>query len=65
MVKKKFKWSVMWKVFGVLLIVVGVVGIFLPILQGFVLIVIGAALLGFEPAKKLLKGLKNRVKGKK
>ena len=48
------------KIAGVILIIVGVIGLFLPIIQGVLLIVAGLLLLGVkkEQIKKLFKKLK-------
>ncbi|MEK6942522.1 MAG: PGPGW domain-containing protein [Nanoarchaeota archaeon] len=49
------------KILGVCLIILGVVGLFLPILQGVLLIFAGLLLLGFEK-KKMVKQFKKAKK---
>lgn len=50
-------WKITKKVAGVILIILGIIGCFLPVLQGFLLIAIGVTLLGnkllIEKFKKL------------
>ncbi|MFC1753032.1 hypothetical protein ACFL96_06515 [Thermoproteota archaeon] len=49
------------KVIGVLLIVLGVVGLFLPILQGTLLILVGAAVLKGGSIKENMRVLKSKI----
>lgn len=49
------------KVAGVLLIITGVLGLFLPFLQGIAMILAGIALLGGRPAVRRAKRLALRV----
>lgn len=49
------------KIFGVLLIIGGVIGLFLPILQGVAMILAGIALLGGKPAVRRCRRLAMRV----
>lgn len=49
------------KIFGVLLIIGGIIGLFLPILQGVAMILGGIALLGGKPAVQRCKRLALRV----
>ncbi|MBU0977750.1 MAG: hypothetical protein KKD18_05010 [Nanoarchaeota archaeon] len=59
--KKLHKWR---KVLGVIFLILGFFGLFLPILQGILFILIGLALLGFGPAKKwLARFRKNKKNG--
>ncbi len=44
---------------GYTLLVIGVLGLFLPIIQGVLLIIAGAAILGWD--LKNIKGARNRV----
>lgn len=55
--KRHSKWR---KILGVAFLVLGFFGLFLPILQGILFILIGLVLLGFGPAKKLLKKFRNK-----
>ena len=41
--------SVLRKILGVLLVALGIVGLFLPVLQGVILILLGLYLLGVRP----------------
>ena len=52
-------------VVGVVLIALGVVGLFLPFLQGFLLIVLGLSVLSLvsKRAGSLLEGIKARLRG--
>ena len=48
------------KVFlGVILIIIGIAGLFLPFLQGILFIIAGLALMGAKPVLKKLKKLKD------
>jgi uncharacterized membrane protein YbaN (DUF454 family) len=38
---------------GIIFLFLGVIGLFLPVLQGVAFLIIGAALLGFPPAVRL------------
>ncbi len=49
------------RIVGVVLIVFGIVGLFLPVLQGIVMIVAGLALLGNHTLAKYLLSLKDRL----
>ncbi len=49
----KYVWRVVRKIFGIILILIGIVGLFLPILQGILFIILGAALLGIEKSRLL------------
>lgn len=51
--------------FGVLLIVLGIAGLFLPFLQGILLILAGLALLGNKRVKEWAHELKARVQRKR
>ena len=44
---------------GIILIIIGIAGLFLPLLQGIVLIILGLFLVGGKPLLKKLKKLKN------
>ena len=48
------------KIAGIVLIVIGVIGLFLPIIQGILLIIAGLLLLGVK--KEQIKGWANRTK---
>ena len=70
--KKKMKrteseiWKIIKKVLGVIFILVGIIGLFLPILQGILLILIGLALFNNENIHKyILRKLKKFKKRKK
>ncbi len=60
---KKIKWNSLnsgLKVFlGIILIIVGIAGLFLPIVQGILFIIAGLALIGAKPVLKKLKKLKD------
>ncbi len=43
------------KILGVLLIIVGFIGLFLPGLQGILMIALGAYLIEYKPLNKILK----------
>ncbi|MFH1644385.1 MAG: hypothetical protein ABIA74_04385 [bacterium] len=51
--------DILKKVTGIILIIFGIIGSFLPIIQGFLLIAIGIALLGNKWFIKKIKQLKN------
>lgn len=46
---------------GILFVIIGIAGLFLPILQGILLILLGLALLGF-PIEKYYKKYKSKLK---
>jgi len=54
----------MWKsvriFLGVCLILLGIIGLFLPILQGILFIVLGVGFLGWPPAVRFVKKVKKR-----
>ncbi len=52
------------KILGVLLIILGIFGLFLPLLQGFLFITIGLLLLGGKPLLKKVKQLWEWLKKK-
>lgn len=52
-------WSILKKVIGVILIIVGLFGIFLPLLQGLLLIILGVYLVGNH---KLINWFKGKVR---
>ena len=56
--KKYTKWR---KVLGVTFLVLGFIGLFLPVLQGILFIIIGLTLLGL-PLKKYLKKFRKNKK---
>ena len=45
--------------FGIILILLGIVGLFLPFLQGILFIIAGLTLIGAKPVLKRLKNFKN------
>lgn len=49
------------KVLGIILIVLGIIGLFLPFLQGIAMILVGIALLGGKPAIRRCKRLAMRL----
>ncbi|MFH1289968.1 MAG: PGPGW domain-containing protein [Nanoarchaeota archaeon] len=49
-------------ILGIIFLTLGILGLFLPFLQGILFILIGAALLGFPPAKRLLKKIRKKSK---
>ena len=53
------------KILGVLLIIVGIIGLFLPVLQGVLMISVGFALMGNKTAVKKLAQLKKWFKSRK
>lgn len=53
------------KSIGIVLIVIGVIGLFVPILQGLLLVAAGLYLLEYEPINRFVKKLKERWKKKK
>lgn len=53
MPKKKNKQSVARTIFGVLFLVIGLVGLVLPILPGWIFLIFGAGLLGWPAVGKL------------
>ena len=52
-------------VVGLLLILLGIVGLFLPFLQGFLLIFLGLSVMSLvsERAARVLRGFKDRLRG--
>lgn len=50
------------KIAGTALIVLGIIGLFVPILQGIALIVVGVVLLEYEPLLRLGRSLKRKWK---
>ena len=52
-------WNILKKVMGIILIIFGIIGSFLPFIQGFLLIAIGTMLLGNKWLIKKLKLIKN------
>ncbi|MBL7107833.1 MAG: hypothetical protein ISS38_00830 [Candidatus Cloacimonetes bacterium] len=52
------------KIFGVFLILLGIVGLFLPILQGILLIVAGLTILGDKRMIKLIEQIKEYFRKK-
>lgn len=56
---KKFK-KIFRKTIGIMLIVLGIAGLFLPILQGVLLIIAGLFFLEYEPINRLIHRLKER-----
>jgi hypothetical protein len=50
---------------GIILILLGIAGLFLPILQGFLLIFAGLILLEYPPITRLAHKLKERWKNRK
>lgn len=57
---KKLKTQFSKKILGMGFIMLGIIGLFLPILQGLLFIFIGLTLLGYSPAKKWLQKLKTK-----
>ena len=55
--KKRIK-KFIRKTFGILLILVGIAGLFLPVLQGIVMIVVGISLVHPVLGKKIIKKIK-------
>ena len=59
--------KILKKTFGILLIIVGIIGLFLPIIQGVLLILAGLALMGIKIddikawLKKKKRALKNSI----
>ncbi len=54
------KVSIFKKIFGILIIIVGIIGLFLPIIQGLLLIGIGLLLMGVK--KEQIKGWVRKLK---
>jgi len=46
---------------GILLIAIGIAGLFLPVLQGILLIAAGLVFLEYEPMTKLVHSIKERM----
>jgi len=61
MIKQKIKNSAK-KAFGILLILIGIAGLFLPLIQGIFLIFLGILLLSPEKGKKLIEFYKQKRK---
>lgn len=57
---KKLKNPILRKIIGIAFLVVGFLGLFLPILQGILFIIMGLTLLGYNPSKKWLKNLRKK-----
>jgi uncharacterized protein YqgC (DUF456 family) len=49
---KQKKNGLFWKILGIICIIVGIIGLFLPIIQGTLLIIIGLSLLGYINLRK-------------
>ena len=47
---------------GIVLVIVGILGLLLPIVPGVLLILLGLLCLGFSPAKRLFKSFKHGKK---
>lgn len=47
-------------ILGVFFIIIGILGLVLPILQGWLFLILGATFLGWDGAKKLFKKLKKK-----
>jgi hypothetical protein len=52
------------KIIGIILITLGIAGLFLPLLQGILLIIIGASLLGNKHLIKIIKKIQAYFKKK-
>lgn len=50
------------KMAGVVLILLGIIGLFVPILQGILLIIAGLLLLEYEPVTRFIHSLKEKWK---
>lgn len=50
------------KILGVVLIIMGIIGLFVPILQGIALIIVGIVLLEYEPLTEFMRSLKEKWK---
>lgn len=55
-------WILVKKVVGIILIVIGIFGLFLPLLQGFLLIILGMALFENKSIKEYVKNFMKRIK---
>jgi uncharacterized membrane protein YbaN (DUF454 family) len=47
---------------GIFFIILGIAGLFVPIFPDWILILVGLSILGYVPAKRLLKKLKKLIK---
>ncbi len=54
-------YPILKKIIGIILILIGIPGLFLPFLQGILFISIGIILIGSKPALKKLKLIKNYI----
>ena len=63
--KRKKIWEIIRKVLGIILIVIGIFGLFLPFLQGFLLIIIGIALYENKSVKRAISDFIEKFKKKK
>jgi len=66
--KEEFKlalWDITKKIIGIILIILGIAGLFLPFLQGIILIAIGLAFLGNKRIKRILKKYWEKIKARK
>ncbi len=59
---KSLIWDIAKKTLGVILMIIGLAGLFLPILPGFILIILGLALLGNQSIKNYLISLSRQTK---
>jgi len=52
------------KIIGIILIIAGIIGLFLPFFQGILLIILGSILLGNHKLKKFVNKLIKKIKKK-
>ncbi|MEM3154020.1 MAG: hypothetical protein QW165_00435 [Candidatus Woesearchaeota archaeon] len=52
---KKLFWTQLRIIAGIICILIGIAGLFLPFVQGIILILIGLGLLGYGPVRKWIK----------
>jgi len=62
--KKNRVWEIIKKITGIILIIIGIIGLFLPLLQGILLILIGLALFHNQNIKEYILKKVKKVKPK-
>lgn len=55
-------WSLIKKIFGIIFIIVGIAGLFLPFLEGILFILLGLALYHNESIKDVILNLRKKFK---
>lgn len=63
--KKKEIWNLTKKIIGIILIAIGILGLFLPLLQGILLIIIGIALFENKSIKEAIVSFVDKIKRKR